>query len=98
MLLPSTATREVQRTAGALVHRFHLTEVLDLVSRDGLCKVLPNIGCPPKLQSMIESMHTDTKGTVLFNGSSSSYSKSAAASNKVASLLQSSLGCSLACC
>ena len=46
-----------------------LTKVFDLVSRDGLFKVLPKIGCPPKLQSMIESFHTDTKGTVQFNGS-----------------------------
>ena len=48
-----------------------LTKAFDLVSRDGLFKVLPKIGCPPKLQSMIETFHTDTKGTVQFNGSSS---------------------------
>ena len=46
-----------------------LTAAFDLVSRDGLFKVLPKIGCPPKLQSMIESFHTDTKGTVQFNDS-----------------------------
>ena len=46
-----------------------LTKAFDLVSRDGLFKVLPKIGCPPKLHSMIESFHTDTKGTVRFNGS-----------------------------
>ena len=46
-----------------------LTKAFDLVSRDGLFKVLPKIGCPPKLQSMIEYFHTDTKGTVQFNGS-----------------------------
>ena len=46
-----------------------LTKAFDLVSRDGLFKVLPKIGCPPKMQSMIESFHTDTKGTVQFNGS-----------------------------
>ena len=46
-----------------------LTKAFDLVSRDGLFKVLPKIGCPPKLQGMIESFHTDTKGTaVQFNG------------------------------
>ena len=46
-----------------------LTKAFDLVSRDGLFKVLPKIGCPPKLLSMIESLfHTDTKGTVQFNG------------------------------
>ena len=46
-----------------------LTKAFDLVSRDG--QVLPKIGCQPKLQSMIESFHTDTKGTVQVNGSSS---------------------------
>ena len=48
-----------------------LTKAFDLVSRDGLFKILPKIGCPPTLQSMIEYFHTDTKGTVQFNGSSS---------------------------
>ena len=46
-----------------------LTKAFDLVSRDGLFKVLPKIGCPPKLQSMIVSFHTDRKGTAQFNGS-----------------------------
>ena len=44
-------------------------ELKRLVSRDGLFKVLPKIGCPPKLQSMIVSFHTDRKGTAQFNGS-----------------------------
>ena len=46
-----------------------LTKAFDLVSRDGLFKVLPKIGCSAKRQSMIESFHIDTKGTVQFNGS-----------------------------
>ena len=45
-----------------------ITKAFDLISRDGLFKVLTRIGCPPKLQSMIESFQTDTKGTVQFNG------------------------------
>ena len=48
-----------------------LTKAFDLVSRDGLFQILPKIGCPPKLQSMIESFHANMKGTVQFNGSSS---------------------------
>ena len=48
-----------------------LTNAFDLVSRDGLFQILPKIGCPPKLQSMIESFHSNMKGTVQFNGSSS---------------------------
>ena len=46
-----------------------LTKAFDLVSRDGLFKVLPKIGFRPKLQSIIESFHTDTNGTVQFNDS-----------------------------
>ena len=46
-----------------------LTKAFDLVSRDGLFKILPKIGCPPKLQSLIESFHSNMKGTVQFNGS-----------------------------
>ena len=48
-----------------------LTKAFDQVIRDVLFTVLPNIDCLPKMQSMIESFHTDTKGTVQFNGSSS---------------------------
>ena len=48
-----------------------LTKAFDLVSRDGLFQILPKIGCPPELQSRMESLHTNMKGTVQFNGSSS---------------------------
>ena len=48
-----------------------LTKAFDLVSRDGLFKILPKIGCPPKLANIIQSFHNDMKGTVLFNGNSS---------------------------
>lgn len=48
-----------------------LTKAFDLVSREGLFKILPKIGCPPKLQSMIKSFHTDMQGTVQFNGNTS---------------------------
>ena len=75
-----------------------LTKAFDLVNRDGLFKVLPKIGCPPKLQNMIESFHTATKGTMQSNATPRSHSKSAAASNKAASVLQCSLGFTLAYC
>jgi hypothetical protein len=48
-----------------------LTKAFDMVSREGLFKILPKIGCPPKLQSLIESFHTDMMRTVQFNGSCS---------------------------
>ena len=48
-----------------------LTRAFDLVSRDGLFKILPKIGCPPRLLSIIRSFHEDMKGTVVFDGSTS---------------------------
>ena len=48
-----------------------LTKVFDLIGRDRLFKVLQRIGCLPKLQNLIESFHSDMKGTVQFNGGSS---------------------------
>ena len=48
-----------------------LTKAFDLVSREGLFKILTKIGCPPRLLSFIKSFHEDTKGTVIFDGSTS---------------------------
>ncbi|XP_066482784.1 DBIRD complex subunit ZNF326 isoform X2 [Tiliqua scincoides] len=48
-----------------------LTKAFDLVSRGGLFKILPKIGCPPRLLSIIRSFHKDMKGTVVFDGSTS---------------------------
>ena len=48
-----------------------LTKAFDLVSRDGLFKILPKIGCPRRLLSFIRSFHDDMKGTVVFDGSTS---------------------------
>ena len=48
-----------------------LTKAFDLVSRDGIFKILPKIGCPPRLLSIIRSFHEDMKGTVVFEGSTS---------------------------
>ena len=45
-----------------------LTKAFDLVSREGLFQILPKIGCPPKLRSIIESFHNNMKGTVQFDG------------------------------
>ena len=45
-----------------------LTKAFDLVSRDGLFKAFHKIGCPPRLHSLIESFHSNMKGTVQFNG------------------------------
>ena len=75
-----------------------LTKAFDLVSRDGLFKVLPKIGCPPKLQSMIEISILTRREQCSSMTASRRHSEYAVASNKVASLLQRSLGLSLSCC
>ena len=41
-----------------------LTNAFDLVSRDGLFKFLARIGCPLKLLSMIQSLHTGMRRIV----------------------------------
>ena len=48
-----------------------LIKAFDLVSRDGLFKILPLIGCPPKLLSFLESFHNNMHGTVPFHGNMS---------------------------
>ena len=45
-----------------------LTRAFDLVSRDGLFKILPKIGCPPQLLDIMGSFHDKMKGTVVFDG------------------------------
>ena len=44
-----------------------LTKALDLVSRDGLFRMLPLIGCPPKLLSIVKSFHDGMRSTVQFD-------------------------------
>ena len=46
-----------------------LTKAFDLVSRDGLFKILVKIGCPPTLLS--KSLSDDMKGTVVYDGATS---------------------------
>ena len=62
-----------------------LTKAFDLVSRDGLFKILPKIGCPPKLLSIIRSFHEDMKGTVVFDGSTAAAFNIRSGGNKDAS-------------
>ena len=45
-----------------------LTKAFDLVSRDGLFKLLPKIGCPPGLFNIIRSFHEGMQGTVQYDG------------------------------
>ena len=48
-----------------------LTKAFNLVSRDGLFKILDKIGCPSTLLSIVTSFHDYMKGTVVYNGATS---------------------------
>ena len=48
-----------------------LTKAFDLVSRDGLFKILAKIVCPPTLLRIVKSFHDNMKGTVLYDGATS---------------------------
>ena len=45
-----------------------LTKAFNLVSRDGLFKILAKIRCPPTLLSIVKVFHDNTKGTILHDG------------------------------
>ena len=45
-----------------------MTKAFDLASRDGLFKMLPLIGCPPKLLSIVRSFNDGMMSTVQFDG------------------------------
>ena len=47
----------------------NLTKAFDLISRDGLFKILLKFGCPRNLHSMIRSFHDDMKATIQYKGS-----------------------------
>ena len=53
-----------------------LVKAFDLVSRDGLSKILAKIGCPPTLLSIVKSFHDNMKRTVLYDGATSDPFKS----------------------
>ena len=38
-----------------------LTKAFNLVSRDGLLQILPKVGCPLRLLSLIQSFHSNMK-------------------------------------
>ena len=48
-----------------------LTKAFNLVSRDGLFKILAKISCPLTLLSIVKSFHDNMKGTVLHDGATS---------------------------
>ncbi|XP_038062349.1 uncharacterized protein LOC119732818 [Patiria miniata] len=48
-----------------------LTKAFDLVSRDGLFKLLAKIGCPPKLLSIVTSFYNNMQGSVCCDGETS---------------------------
>ncbi|XP_069166804.1 uncharacterized protein [Procambarus clarkii] len=62
----------MQGTEAATLRSFHrsddLTKAFDLVSRDGLFKILPKIACPPRVLSIIRSFHENMVAIMVFDG------------------------------
>ena len=65
ILSPSTA-RKVQRTEPTTLSCLHRPDqgIRPCKYRDGVFKVLPLIGCPPRLLSIVRSFHDGMMGTV----------------------------------
>ena len=62
----------MQGTTDAPLHcLLDLTKAFDLVSRKGLFQVLRQIGCPPKLLSIVTSFHDNMHAVVNFDGEDS---------------------------
>ena len=69
-----------------------LTKAFDIVSRDGLRKILARLGCPPKLFTILCQLHEGQQGQAKHNGSPRSSFPSLPISNGVKQ------GCCLAFC
>ena len=66
MIFSLRQLQEKCREQGKLLYLpfIDLTKAFDLVSRDGLFKILGKIGCPPTLLSIMKSFHDNMKKTV----------------------------------
>ena len=68
-ILPLPTAREVQRREAVTLSCFiSLPKAFDLVSKDGLFKMLPLIGCPSKLLRIVRPFHNGMMSTVQFDG------------------------------
>ena len=52
----------------SLCNHHRLTKVFEIVSRDGLFKILTKISYPPTLPSIVNSFDADMKGKVVYDG------------------------------
>ena len=57
-----------ERSSVDMVFSLRLLRPFDLVSRDGLFKMLPLIGCPPKVLSIVKSFQNGMMSTVQSDG------------------------------
>ena len=74
MIFSIRQPRKMQRAGKATYVAFiDLTNAFDLVSRDGLFKILAKIGYPPIQLSIVKSFHDNMKGTVLYDGVTSDH-------------------------
>ena len=71
VLLDGRRYKEQEQQQPLYIAFIDLTKAFDFVSRDGLFKILPLIGFPPKLLSFIKSFHDGSRGAVQYDGSMS---------------------------
>ena len=63
-VLPKTAPGEREQKQSLYITFIDLTKAFDVVSRDGLFKVLVRMSCPQTLMSVIQTLHTGMTGVV----------------------------------
>ena len=68
-----------ERRQALFVAFIDVTKAFDFVSRDGLFKILPKTGCPPKLLSITKSFHSNLKGQLCLTAQHLTHSAFAAA-------------------
>ena len=61
----------LEQHMGLYIAFIDLTKAFDTVSREGLWKILPRLGCPPKFLDMLKQFHTGMMARVADNGSMS---------------------------
>ena len=58
-----------EQNMGLYAALVELTKAFDIISRDGLWKLLARLGCPPKFLTILRQLHEGQQGQVKHNGS-----------------------------
>ena len=67
IIFQSVSSTKMQRAKYVILHFIDLAKAFDLLSKDGLFKILTKVGCPPKMKNLIESFHNNMWVTVRYD-------------------------------